>query len=132
MTVHPFSLSIDGSNDTGLQKMNPITVKIYNYKENRISTQFLNMCTCTSSTADALYNVLDGKLTELLQSPNPWNMCTAVGFDNASINIGIRDSIKASVLLRNLAIYFRGCPTTSFIMLLVKLVMHFIHVVVLI
>ena len=76
----------------------------------KISTQFLNMCTCTSSTADALYNVLDHKLTELLQSPNPWNMCTAVGVDT-SVNIGIRDSIKTTrVLLRNLAIYFSGCP----------------------
>ena len=26
MRVHPFSLSVDGSNDTGLEKMNPLTV----------------------------------------------------------------------------------------------------------
>ena len=73
-------------------------------------TQFLNMCTCTSSTAEALYNVLDGKHTELLRSPNPWNMCTTVGVGYTSVNIGIRDSIKTRVLLRNLAIYFSGRP----------------------
>lgn len=28
MRVHPFSLSVDGSNDTGLEKMNPLTVRI--------------------------------------------------------------------------------------------------------
>ena len=125
MTVHPFFLSIDGSNDTGLQKMNPITVKIYDYKENKISTQFLNMCTCTSSTADALCNVLDGKL-------NPWNMYTAVGVDNTSINIGIRDCIKTRVFLHNLAIYFCGCPCHIIHNTARKIVMHFIHVVFLI
>lgn len=43
MKVHPFSISIDGSNDNGLKKMNPITIRIYDVNENRIVTRFLDM-----------------------------------------------------------------------------------------
>lgn len=55
MRTHPFSLSTDGSNDTGLQKMNPATVRIYDINENCIVTRFLDMCPSGSSTAAALY-----------------------------------------------------------------------------
>lgn len=107
MAVHPFSISTDGSNDTGVNKMNPLTVKIYDYKENCIATRFLDMCTTTSSTANSIY---DHKLGEFLESSNPWNMCTSVGVDNTSVNIGIRDSLKTRVLEHNSSIYFNGCP----------------------
>ncbi len=37
-------------------------------------------------------------------------LCTSVGVDNTSVNIGIRNSIKSRVLERNSAIFFNGCP----------------------
>ena len=37
-------------------------------------------------------------------------MCTSVGVDNTSVNIGVRDSLKTRVLGCNPAIYFNGCP----------------------
>ena len=37
-------------------------------------------------------------------------MVTAVGVDNTSVNIGVRDSIKTRVLRQNPAVYFNGCP----------------------
>ena len=110
MKEHPFSISTDGSNDTGLEKMNPATVRIYDLKENCVSTRFLDMCVSSSSTAHSLYNSLNGKLEELLQHPNPWDLCTSVGVDNTSVNIGIRDSIKTRVLERNSSVFFNGCP----------------------
>ena len=36
----PFSLSIDGSNDTGIEKMNPMTVKIFD--ANGMTHKFLD------------------------------------------------------------------------------------------
>lgn len=110
MKSHPFSLSIDGSNDTDLNKMNPITVRIYDVNSNRVVTRFLDMCSSSSSTAQGIYCVLEQKLTQLLVVDNPWSMCTSVGVDNTSVNIGIRDSLKTRVLNRNPAIYFNGCP----------------------
>ena len=110
MAAHPFSISTDGSNDTGVEKMNPLTVRIYDYKENYMATRFLDMCTTTSSTANSIYSALDSRLSELHESSNPWSMCTSVGVDNTSVNIGVRDSLKTRVLQRNSSIFFNGCP----------------------
>ena len=110
MMVHPFSVSIDGSNDAGLEKMNPMTIRIYDVNNGKIVTKFLDMCTTKSSTAVAIYGVMDDRLSELLGSTNPWSMCTSVGVDNTSVNIGIRNSLKTRILQRNSAIYFNGCP----------------------
>ena len=37
------SLSTDGSNDTGLEKMNPLTVRHYDSSKSRVDTRFLDM-----------------------------------------------------------------------------------------
>ena len=110
MKIHPFSISIDGLNDSGLEKMNPVTIRLYDINDNKIVTRFLDMCTSTSGTAQGLFSAVDSKLRELLQCSNPWNMCTSVGVDNTSVNIGTRDSLKTRVLGCNPAIYFNGCP----------------------
>ena len=45
MKVHPFSVSIDGSNDTALEKMNPMAIRIYDVNHDTVVTKFLDMCT---------------------------------------------------------------------------------------
>ena len=52
---------------------------------------------------EAIYSTVDGKLAELLDTENPWKLCTSVGVDNTSVNIGIHNSLKTRVLLRNSA-----------------------------
>ena len=47
MKVQPFSVAVDGSNDTGLEKMNPMTVRLYDVNRGRIVTRFLDMCLTT-------------------------------------------------------------------------------------
>ena len=37
-------------------------------------------------------------------------MCTALGVDNTSVNIGVRKSIKSLILQKNKAVYVNGCP----------------------
>ena len=44
MNSHPFSIAIDGSNDTGVEKMNPITVRYFDSNEGRVQTRFFDMC----------------------------------------------------------------------------------------
>ena len=97
--------------------MNPIMVWIYDVKSNMVVNRFLDMCATTSATADGIYSVMNGKLGSLLNSPNPWMLCTSVGVDNTSVNIGVRDSIKTRVLQQNPAIYFNGCLAILSIML---------------
>ena len=41
--MHPFSVSIDGSNDTALEKMNPMAIRIYDVNHGKIVTQFLDV-----------------------------------------------------------------------------------------
>lgn len=109
MKTHPFSISVDGSNDTGLEKMNPVAVRLYDIEQSMVVTRFMDMCPSTSATAEAIYNVMDKNLVNLLKCSNPWSLCTSVGVDNTSVNIGVRYSLKTRVLSRNPAIYFSGC-----------------------
>ena len=68
------------------------------------------MCTASASTAEAIYGVVDAKLVDLLGIENPWELCTSVGVDNTSVNIGIHNSLKSRVIQRNRAVFFNGCP----------------------
>lgn len=110
MKKQPFSISIDGSNDNDLEKMNPITVRVYNLQQHRVTTKFLDMGTSSSSTAEALFNTFDTRLSTILNTSNPWLNCTSCGVDNTSVNIGVRNSIKTRVLQKNKSIFFNGCP----------------------
>ena len=42
-----YSLSTDGSNNIGLEKMNPLTVRLHDSSKRRVDTCFLDTC-CTS------------------------------------------------------------------------------------
>ena len=108
--IQPFSICDDGSNNRELQKMNPATVRIHDDMNGHVVTQFLDMCLSSNSTSAYLYNVIDGKLVQLLECGNPCNLCTSVGIDNTSVSIGARDSLKSTITKRNLSVYFCGCP----------------------
>jgi hypothetical protein len=42
---HPFSLGIDGSGDTDVENMNPMTVRIFDINRSKtVTTQFYDMC----------------------------------------------------------------------------------------
>lgn len=105
MQTSPYSLAIDGSNDTGLQKMNPLTVRIFT--NDGISTQLLDMCMTRGASAADIF----GKMDETLQqNAIPWDNCVSVGVDNTSVNLGRRNSIMTRVHEKNPAVFFNGCP----------------------
>ena len=52
MKKFPFSFMIDGSNDTGIAKMYPITVRIYDVNFNRVMTKFFDMNLIEGSTSE--------------------------------------------------------------------------------
>ena len=62
MKNEPFSLATDGSNDSGLQKMNPLTVCIYDADRGRVMMQLLDMCLTTGLTAEAIYTKINEAL----------------------------------------------------------------------
>ena len=71
----PFSLATNGSNDTGLQKMNPVTIRIFDEEHGIVATHFLDMCLTSGTglaTSGAIFDAIDGAL----QSRQiPWSQC---------------------------------------------------------
>ena len=96
MKSKPFSLAIDGSNDSGLLKMNPLTVRIFSVEG--ISTQLLDMCMTRGGTAENLFGKMDETLQRFAIS---WSKCISVGVDNTSVNLGKRKSIMTKVKEKN-------------------------------
>jgi len=59
MKKEPFSLSVDASTDTGLSKMNPLTVRIHDATSKVVSQKFLDLCLTSgvnASTAAGIFN----------------------------------------------------------------------------
>nr|XP_043872485.1 uncharacterized protein LOC122761339 isoform X2 [Solea senegalensis] len=108
MRKNPFTLVTDGSNDTGLEKMNPITVRIFD--TTKVVHRFLDMCTTSgrsSGTAEVIYK----KINDVLRENNiPWRNCVGLSIDNAPVNTGAKNSISGRMLKENNSIYLHGCP----------------------
>lgn len=83
--------------------MNPLTVKIFDINQGVVSTQFLDICISSGSTAAKMQGVFDTH--NIL-----WSNCVGVGLDNTSVNLGSRNSIKTRIMKENPAAYVMGCP----------------------
>ena len=104
----PFSISIDGSNDSGKEKMNPMTVKVFDV--NKIKHKFFDMCTTSGTdagTAEVIFNKMESVLH---QSGISWKNCVSLSVDNASVNMGRRNSLSSRVLKEHDKVYIIGCP----------------------
>lgn len=107
MKTTPFSLAIDGSSDTGIEKMNPLTIRTYDDSRGIVHTQFLDMCMSSNATAEGIFS----KMQEALDKHEiPWNNCVGISLDNTSVNMGCHNSIRTRVTRANPAVYILGCP----------------------
>ena len=80
---------IDGSNDSGIEKLNPLTVKIYDDNQRQVLTMLLDMCTTSGrdcSTADIIFLKIDSIMSQYDIS---WGQCIGFGVDNTSVNVGV-------------------------------------------
>ena len=110
MQEMPYSLMLDGSNDNGIQKMFPITVRIFDVNFSRIMTKFLDMNLLEgrdASTADVMFESVNNFLSE---NDIQWDHCMAIGLDNTNVNIGDHNSIKSRAKEKNEDIVIAGCP----------------------
>ncbi|KAK6466623.1 hypothetical protein HHUSO_G36086, partial [Huso huso] len=108
MRNRPYTLSTDGSNDTGREKMNPLTVKLFDV--DRVEHMFLDMCITTGTNAATAETIFE-KMDSVLRKDNiPWQNCVGLSVDNANVNMGVCNSIKSRILSINLTVYVHGCP----------------------
>ena len=105
MKQEPYSLSVDASNDAGISKMNPLTVRIYDVNQKVVSQKFLDLCLTTGVDASKPKEVFETINSTLERYEIPWNHCTAFGVDNTNSNIGTKNSIKSRVTEVNPSIF---------------------------
>ena len=104
----PYSLMLDGSNDTGLSKIFPITGRVFDVNFNRIMTNFFDMNLSTDApTAEAMFETVDSQLNNLDIN---WGYCRAIGLGNRNIIIKDHNSIKSVAKEKNGSIIIAGCP----------------------
>ena len=106
MKQGPYALSIDGSSDNSVKKMNPLTVRLFNADHGIVTTQFLDMCLSSSSTAEGIFLKIEEALSKY---GIPWINCVGISLDNTSVNMGCRNSIKTRIQSINPAVSIIGC-----------------------
>lgn len=121
MKQGPYALSIDGSSDTGVKKMNPLTVRFFDTVHGMVTTQFLDMCMSSSSTAEGIFSKMQEAISKYDIS---WTNCVGIGLDNTSVNMGCRNSIKTRIMSVNPAVAVIVALVILCITWLIKLEKH--------
>lgn len=101
---------VDGSSDTGLYKMFPITVRVFCVNWSRVMKKCLHINLITgrdNSTAAAMFNSVDEKFQAFKLS---WDSVTGIGVNNTNPDIGNSNSIKSRALKKNQNIVMAECP----------------------
>lgn len=93
MKSGPFSLAIDGSSDQNVEeKLNHLTVKYLDSESGMIANQLLDMCVTKGNYAASTSTIFAAVHEKMEHWQIPWSNSVTFGVDNASVNIGKRNS----------------------------------------
>ena len=93
-----------------MEKLNPLTVKVYDHSRRQVVTHLLDMCTTSGRDCGTSLAIFT-KISSILQDNSiPWGNCVGFGVDNTSVNVGKHNSIMSRVLQEYRECYFMGCP----------------------
>ena len=107
MIDNPFSMAIDGGHDSGLTKKNPVTIRIFVQKTDRVQFRFYDMCTTTGRNLHTRDTIFSKLLDLFLTSQIPLINCVAFYCNNASVNnLDKHHLIMTSISKLNPSIYF--------------------------
>ena len=103
-------MGIDGGSDTGLEKMNPVTIRIFDINRSKqVESHFYDMCTTSGEDcgkAAAIFDVLDEKFQN---DSMPWHNAVSLSVDNTNTMIGCNNSIASRCKNENPDIFISGC-----------------------
>ena len=105
-----FSLTNDGTSDTGIKKVNATCALIFDVRTSKeVQMKFYNMCPTTSentSTAKSLFQSVDGAMKkDKLNS----SKCVSFGADNCNTNMRCNNSMQTRILNENKSCFIAGC-----------------------
>ena len=108
---HPFSLGIDGSSDTDIEKMNPVTIRVFDINRSKfVTSHFYDMCVtmgCDAGKAEKIFNVVDAKFTT---DGIHWDHAVSLSVDNTNSMIGKHNLLASRCRENNPEIFVSGCP----------------------
>ncbi len=108
---HPFSLGIDGSSDTELEKMNPMTVRIFDISRSKtVTTHFYDMCVTSGEDASKAKKLFDVVQMKMAEDRIPWSQAVSLSVDNTKSMIGAHNSFASRCKEQNPNIFVHGCP----------------------
>ena len=109
--THPFSLGIDGSSDTCVEKMNPMTVKIFDINGPKtVSSHFYNMCVTSGRDASKAGSIFKAAQTKMEDDNIEFSQAVSLSVDNTNSMIGAHNSFACRCKDQNENIYVLGCP----------------------
>ena len=94
MRQNCFSISKHGSNDQRLTKMNPVKVPLFDFNQQKVVAQSLDMCLSTASIAKGIFNSIDDAS---VKNKFPWEKCISLGVNSTSVNICKHNSFETRV-----------------------------------
>ena len=109
--THPFALGTDGSNDTGLLKMNPVTIRLFDMNNSKkVTSHFYDICTTTGEDCGKAYAIFDAIDSKFVEDSVPWSNAVSLSVDNTNAMIGARNSVASRCKDKNPNIFIAGCP----------------------
>ena len=107
MKNKPYSLAVDGSSDSDVKKMNPLTVKIFDISYSVVSTQLLDMCMSSTSTAEGIFEKVDNVL---IKHGISWDNCVGIGFRQYVCEHGLSKLYQNKIITKE---FFSVCNGMS-------------------
>jgi hypothetical protein len=106
--THAYSVGHDGSNDTGVAKMNPVSIRIFDINRSKVVTDhFFNMCITEGEDCCKAFKIFES-IEKCFNMP--WSNCVSLSVDNTNSMVGRHNSVASRFLEKNPATFITGCP----------------------
>ena len=107
---HPFSLGIEGGSHTGLEKMNPVTIRIFDINRSKqVESHFYDMCTTSGEDCGKPAAIFDVLVEKFQNDSIPWHNAVSLSVDDTNAMIGCNNSIASRRKNENPDIFISGC-----------------------